>query len=279
MPGRWVGKAIARLGFARVFDNPSGEIRRADLAFGNLECPLSDAPFTVDKRIRLRAEPARARDLAGAGFDVLSVANNHALDAGSRGLFDTLSVLRRSRIEAVGTGRLLVVSRKGIRLGFLGYCDFPGEPGIAYSVDLERVAQEIREARSRVDVLVVAWHWGRELSPIEDERQHSLASVAAKAGADLILGQHPHVWQPVAWLPAAGGRRCLVAYSLGNYLFDSRTPEEKRRATLHVRITSAGVWSYKIQNGLEIKRMGVASGSRQLPFVLSQARLVTHARA
>lgn len=246
MPGRWVEKAINRLGFDRVFDDPHGEIRRADLAFGNLECPLSSAPFVVDKPIRLRAQAARAEDLSRAGFDVLSVANNHALDAGVRGLADTLSAVHRAGMKAVGTGDLTLIACKGIRIGLLAYCDFPGASGIAYSTDLKSVEKDIRAARPRADVLVVAWHWGRELWPSEDERQRSLAALAANAGADLILGQHPHVWQPVRWLPSQNGRRCLVAYSLGNYLFDSRTPAEKHRATLHVHITAKGVGGYEI---------------------------------
>ncbi len=304
MLGRYVGRRIVRKGIGSIFADSAAELSKADIAFGNLECVLSKRPFVVSKRILLRADPSSAAGLARAGFDVLSVANNHSLDAGSAGLDDTLGVLGKVGILGVGAGSVPIggepgiapgvsyppyppvaeaqegfrwagpppplfpfrkgepspdgsglltsaplgfpegpiVERGGVRIAFLAYCDFPGASGIAYT-DEGRLPEDIASARKVADVVIVSWHWGNELSTTVSKRQRHLARLAARAGADVILGHHPHVLQAIEWLPGRE-RRCLVAYSLGNFVFDAGTAAEKQTGILHVALSKEGARSY-----------------------------------
>lgn len=249
MPGRFVGKRIDRDGFSRVFGQAAAEeISRADIAFGNLECPLTNLPFAGSKSIQLRAKPTVALNLAKAGFDVLSIANNHALDAGLAGLRDTLSALEACGIRPVGhASSPTVMQKSGVRVAFLAYCDFPndsGGAGIRYT-DESALAANIASVRKRADVVVVSWHWGFEGSPLVSHRQKALARKAVDAGADVVLGHHPHVLQPIEWAKGPGGRPALIAYSLGNFVFDARKPNERETLILHVRVGKAGVRAYR----------------------------------
>jgi len=238
MLGRYVGRRIAHEGVDSVFGSCSKELRGADLALGNLECVLSRRSPTENKQIRLVADPLLATSLASAGFDGMSVANNHALDCGSLGLADTMAALHSARIRAID-GRIQVVAVKGIRIALLAFSDFDEGTGLG-------IVGKIRQVRTRADVIVIMWHWGNELSPVVSKRQKTLAKEAAKAGADVILGAHPHVLQPIEWLPTRSQRRCLVAYSLGNFIFDARPGAERRTGILHVTLDKTGAKSYRL---------------------------------
>ncbi|MCW5942405.1 MAG: CapA family protein [Fimbriimonadaceae bacterium] len=245
MLGRYVARRIAREGAHALFDAARPALD-ADLTFGNLECVLGDAPFARPKRFLLRGDPASASALAKAGFDVLSVANNHAVDAGEPGLRQTLRALEDDGVNPVGhRAEPTVVVRKGLRVAFLAITDFPVDPpGLVRQTDESTLAGDIADARRRADVVVVSWHWGTEGSHLPSDRQRRLARLAADAGADLVLGHHPHVLQPIEWLPAKDGRRCLVAYSLGNFVFDATRPAERQTLVLRATLAKNGVQSY-----------------------------------
>lgn len=246
MLGRYVGRRIAQEGSTAAFAAVAPELRKADITIGNLECVLSDKPFTESKRVRLRGNPSLAPTLADAGFDVLSVANNHALDAGTAGLTDTLAALASAHIAAVGVRpEPVIVERQGLKVAFLAYCDFPGNPGISFT-DESRLSEQIAAAHKGADIVVVSWHWGNELSMKVSLRQEHLAKLAANAGADLVLGHHPHVLQSIAWVNGKDGHRSLVAYSLGNFVFDGRTDSERTSEILHVEIDKSGVKGYRV---------------------------------
>ena len=257
MLGRYVGRRIEREGPASVFAKvPS--IKDADLAFGNLECVLSRRPFAVSKRVLLRGVPASTQALQSSGFAVMSVANNHALDAGLAGRKDTEDALARIGIRAVGGSDFATtVTVKGLRIALIAHSDFPNMAGDAV------VADEIRALRATHDVVILSWHWGEELSKQVSPRQRQLATQAAEAGADLVIGHHPHVQQPIEWIEK-GGRRCLVAYSLGNFVFDARTASERESKILHVLLSTDGVKEYleesvQIRNGFPVSDYNRAS--------------------
>lgn len=261
MLGRWVGKRIAKVGTDQFFSGFSKELNQADMTFANLECALTKTTKSANKKIVLRADPALAPALSRAGFSVLSLANNHALDFGESGLDETVSALKAANLVPIGReSDPMLWELKGVTVAFLAYCDFPrdsGGKGIRYT-DEETLAADISLAKQQgTDVVVVAWHWGTEGSAKPNARQRHLARLAASAGADLILGSHPHVLQPVEWIPRNDGRRCLVAYSLGNFIFDAVKEPERRTAILKVRLGKGGVQgytlsSYRIQNGAPI---------------------------
>lgn len=242
MLGRYVGRRIERDGPDKVFAGVAASLKTADLAFGNLECVLSERPFVGNKRFELRGHARSVEALKSAGFDALSIANNHALDCGLDGRSDTERALFSARITPVGGSNYsAILEAKGIRIGFLAFSDFP--PPAMDGV----LGDQIRAVHSQCDVLVVSWHWGLELSQEVSPRQRALAEMAARAGADAVIGHHPHVLQPIEWLEL-GRRRCLVAYSLGNFVFDAKPGPERTSIVLHLALGEDGVQAYRLEN-------------------------------
>jgi poly-gamma-glutamate synthesis protein (capsule biosynthesis protein) len=166
--------------------------------------------------------------LGRLGLDVLSLANNHSQDAGDAGLRETTAALHMAGIAAVGPGpEPWRGSVRGIRIVFLAFDDTQAD------LDSGAAAGAVASERGRADLVLVSLHWGHELEPAPDERERHIALAMAAAGADLIVGHGPHVLQPVEWVWGAGrGRPTLVAFSLGNALFDSPAPPAARRSAI-----------------------------------------------
>ncbi|MGQ9518264.1 MAG: CapA family protein, partial [Anaerolineae bacterium] len=239
MVGRHVGEIIAQQGTRYPFADIAVVLHSADLAFGNIESPLTTAP-RVAGGYDLRADPAAAEAVALAGFDLLSVANNHATDNGRPGLLETMRVLADWGMAAVGCGENLESARgpwrteiNGLRLAFFAYeglrATFQASPTAAGCMWLEpaKAAQAISEARPESDLVVVSVHWGEEYHSLPNARQREIAQQLADAGADIIIGHHPHVVQPIEWVQGRGRPHpTLVAYSLGNFLFDQWFSDE-----------------------------------------------------
>jgi poly-gamma-glutamate synthesis protein (capsule biosynthesis protein) len=203
----------------------------ADLAFGNLETPVAPVSGRPGVPFQFNAPEALPAALRASGFTVLATANNHAFDQGPRGVRETLERLRAERLVAIGSGvdqaqaeTLQILERQGFRVAFLGFTDIfnidlnhrATEPWVR-PLDLEPAVQAVQAARGQADLVVVSIHWGNEYQHLPTKRQQDLARALVAAGCDVILGHHPHVLQPVEWLEA-GGRRALVAYSLGNFI-------------------------------------------------------------
>ena len=214
---------MARYPFLRI----APVLRDADIAFANLETPLSDA---ARNRGAFRTPTAFADGLRWAGIDIVSTANNHALDADGQGLADTKQALWRAGIGAVGTGanledarRPFIIEKNGIRLAFLAYtwsvnggragfalADYPG----AVPLDPDIIKEDIERVRDDVDYVAVSFHWAIENS----QETHPAARVFARdildAGADVVIGHHPHVPRGVE---VYDGK--VIFYSLGNFVF------------------------------------------------------------
>lgn len=205
-------------------------LRQADVRIGNLECPVAASGTPLPNKIySFRADPATLRVLQGR-FDALSVANNHAGDQGSAAFVETLERVRAAGIAPFGGGRdlreahrPLWIERAGLRIALLAYDEFkprsfragPSTPGVAWSDDLQVVA-DIRAARQAgADVVIPFMHWGWEREPEAGERQRRLARRMIEAGADAVVGGHPHVTQGA---DLVAGRP--VVWSLGNFVFD-----------------------------------------------------------
>ena len=213
------------------YDAPLGELSEQlaafDITTGNLECPVGRIGSPMDKKYVFRADPAIIPQLAESGFDVLCVANNHAFDYGLPCFLGGLDLLRFGGIEPVGGGRNLAhaltpvyLERGGKIFGFLAFNDtgtnFIGSsnPACAPAYD-EWVFEAAESAAENCDVLIVHLHWGREYLPYPTERQTTLGRALIDRGADVVLGHHPHRWEGIEFY--AGG---LIAYSLGNFVFD-----------------------------------------------------------
>jgi poly-gamma-glutamate synthesis protein (capsule biosynthesis protein) len=216
-------------------------VLQGGLVLGNLESALTNAPIARSGPYRFRAEPEAAAWLARAGFRAMSMANNHALDAGPTGYEDTRRALASSGIVALGAAELREGQASVALLAFNDVGD-PEDGDLATDprprLDDHALAA-IAEARARSDRVVVLVHWGKERAREPTARQRERAERMIAAGADLIAGAHPHVLQPLEIL-TAGGRSGLVAYSLGNFVFDAADDASARSAILRVRLGDHG---------------------------------------
>jgi poly-gamma-glutamate synthesis protein (capsule biosynthesis protein) len=193
-------------------------LAEADWAFANLESPLTTAP-QVSSGYDLRALPAAVDALRTAGFDVVSLANNHALDAGKAGLAETIATLDAAGITGVVT-QTTDNLRQAVRYHLLAFDDS------TVPLDVEIAARSVAVA-AEADLVIVSVHWGGEYQAAPSPRQQLVAQALARAGADLIIGHGPHVLQRVEWIG-----KTLVAYSLGNLLFDQPYPLDCRQGVI-----------------------------------------------
>ena len=253
MLGRYVGLSIPAIDRDAPFKAIAPYLSAADLAIGNLESPLVPTgviplPRVLPNQLNLTGDERMAPSLARAGFDLLSVANNHVFDSRAAGLYYTTRALKRSGIVPFGLdsgrGQAPVVKEvNGLRIAFLGYTNVMNIPGLrgvsivshVSQQSMTRMASEIRAARAQADAVVVMMHWGTEFAVQPDTAQRTLGRAAAEAGADLIVGAHPHVAQGMDLLEV-NGRQVPIVYSLGNALFDQEVPTERRQG-LSISVT------------------------------------------
>ena len=217
----------------------SGRLRRADLTVGNLESTLSLRGSPTQGGDSFGATTALLAPLQRAGFDALSLANNHTGDYGRLALLDTVAALRRSPIQPFGAGRAgtavrpAVVERGGVRFAFLGFnaigetpraegstpgalsVRMPPRTGPLVQSDLDTVLSAVRRASRSADVVVVLPHWGTQYTHSPEPVQRRVGRSLVRAGADLVVGGHPHWVQGVDVV-----RGVPVLHSLGNFVFD-----------------------------------------------------------
>ncbi|GAA1568824.1 hypothetical protein GCM10009789_22810 [Kribbella sancticallisti] len=253
MLGRRVATAAARAG------DPSAPLRAigprlaaADLTIANLESTLSRAGEPQQGGDSFAAPPAVMTGLREAGVDVLSLANNHTGDFQTEALLDTVQRVRAGGIQPVGAGRNVseaikpvIVSRNGIRFGFLAFnaigetpratstapgafsVRMPPRTGPLNQSDLAALTSAVGALRTAVDVVVVLPHWGQQYTHNPVAAQRTVADALAEAGADLVIGGHPHWVQSVQFLPNK-----LIAHSLGNLVFDMDFSQQTQEGVL-----------------------------------------------
>jgi len=271
MLARSVGEQVLDKGPGIVFAGVQSVLDSADVLVGNLECTLTSNSNPLPKRYTFAAPPEAARALSLAGFDVLSLANNHSMDFGSPGLFDTFANLGQFGIAGVGAGANdadahapVILERNGLRLAFLAYLDVPKEydgfdnqasiatttqPGVSWGT-LDVIRTDVAAARLQSDLVIVMLHSGIEIMDKPTANQQAEALAAIDAGAALVIGSHSHSLQPIEWYH--GG---LIVYSLGNFVFDEYLGVLNATIILRVVLTPNGVESYEwvpvlIENGL-----------------------------
>ena len=208
-------------------------LRSADVFIGNVETALTDSnELLVEKKYRFKNPPHKvAAALARAGMDVANLANNHSLDYGYSGLDDTLAALSQQRIATVGAGsnseqarRAVLTSVGDTSIGFLAYSNtYPREfwatknrPGTAFG-HASHVRADVAALKTQgVDIVLVSFHWGREGTTKLRSYQPLLARAAIDAGADVVVGHHPHILQAIERY-----KHGVIFYSLGNFTFGS----------------------------------------------------------
>lgn len=226
-----VKRSAETFGFDHLWAEVSPLLKAADVAFGNLETPVAPKGGRPGVPFVFNAPAELPGALVAAGWTVVSTANNHAFDQGPKGIQETLERLEAAGLGHAGSGATRAeaeaprfLERNGLRIALLAFTDIfnvdlNGKPEAPWvrPLDLEEALPAVRAARAQADAVVVSVHWGNEYQHQPSPRQREAARRLVGAGADVILGHHPHVLQPVAWVDAEE-RRGLVAYSLGNFI-------------------------------------------------------------
>ena len=263
MLGRTIGQHILDRGASWPFARVADTVSLANLFVVNLECAITNRGTREDKHFTFRGPaPAAADALVAGSVDFASQANNHSLDFGVVGMHDTNRLLNQRFIGHAGTGENSGEARApwrttvyGLRIAILAYVRPMAEsssdfntldweatvtsPGVAIARPAQ-VAADVSAARSVADVVIVYFHFGQEKATSPGPGQKTLAQAAIGAGASLVLGAHPHVLQGYA-----AGNHTLIAYSLGNFVFDGFTGIANDSVILDVTLSATGVDSFR----------------------------------
>ncbi|MDZ7288717.1 MAG: CapA family protein [candidate division KSB1 bacterium] len=262
MLGSWVTRHLDQEGSTYPFESTRHILQAAHIATANLEAPFTDRGTAVaDKEYTFRVPPRHAIGLKESGFDVLHLANNHFLDFGPEGLFDTIAILDSLELAHVGAGENIaaafapvILEREApdgqtLRFGFLGFSmTHPEEfyatkttPGTAFPY-WNRYLAALDSLAPKVEVMVVSFHWGAEKMVVPKPYQIEMAHVAIEHGADIVLGHHPHVLQGIElYRPRALARPGLIAYSLGNFAFGSYSRSSRFSMILKCIVDAEGL--------------------------------------
>ena len=226
MLGRGVAQALDG-DWEAAFAEAQPWLAEADVVFANLESPLTTAPQVSDG-YDLRAPPEAVAALCAAGFDVVSLANNHALDAGRAGLRETVDTLHAAEIGTLVDWSPIYQFTNLPMYHFLALDDS------VVPIDLEAASRAVTAAAEQAAAVIVSIHWGGEYQAAPGPRQQAVARALSDAGAGIIVGHGPHVLQRIEWVGET-----LVAYSLGNFIFDQPYPADCRQGAI-LRLTLRG---------------------------------------
>lgn len=236
---RGVRTMIKREGLNYPFKFVKDTIRNYDLAFCNLECPVCATGYPLNKKYCFRGDTSFINSVVDAGFDIISIANNHTLDWGREGFMETMNLLKKKGLYPIGGGKNQTTARKptiitlnGLKFAFFGFVDMlpdaivylKDKPGPAYASTKE-IIKEIRKVRNKVDFIIVSIHWGIEFNRYPTMRQIEKAHKMIDAGADLIIGHHPHVLQSIEVY-----KKRPIIYSMGNFVFDQHKLYQRQSA-------------------------------------------------
>lgn len=236
LPAARVLDYMKQYGFDYPFRETSSLLSAADITAGNLETSITERGTPeLNKQYVYRGPKEGLTPIKEAGFDFLSLANNHTMDYGWEGLSDTMDALDEADIGHAGSGNDDIeaytpayVEGNGKKVAFVSLTQVVpkiewkadrNHPGLAEAYSFERAVASVKEARGNADVVVVMVHWGTERTDLPNKQQKSLAYALVDAGADLVVGSHPHVLQG---FESYKGK--WIAYSLGNFVFPGMSP-------------------------------------------------------
>lgn len=225
-------------------------VENADYAVVNLECPLGGRNYSGYPCFC--APDEYARELSRTGFDMFLLANNHILDRRDSGLLRTIDALDTMGYAHTGAYRHSthraermphIVDIKGFKVAFLNYTygtngfTVKGDAIVNYT-DRQQMADDVTEARKAgAEIVTACVHWGEEYRLLPTAWQKSLADYLVDLGVDLVIGGHPHVIQPMEMRQRQDGSRCLVVYSLGNFISNMKTTDTRGGAMVKVKLT------------------------------------------
>ena len=218
MLGRTVQEQmLKKQDWAWPFAQTADRLKAADLTVGNLEAALIPGCYQKENRFILCAKPEARAGLVSAGFDVLSLANNHTLNWGQTGYDESVRLLKEVGIETIDKERIAIKEICGVGVGILGLDD------VSAPLRLDEVRVQVASVAAQVQVPVVLIHWGSEYQAEPGVRQKELGHMLVDMGVKVVVGVHPHWTQPVE--EYNGG---LIFYSLGNFVFDQMWSEATR---------------------------------------------------
>jgi poly-gamma-glutamate synthesis protein (capsule biosynthesis protein) len=229
IPARSVNSKLVMLNnFNFPYEKTVKLLRSSDITFINLETPLiSDCKPTLEGMI-FCGNQLNVGGLLYANVKVASIANNHSGNYGLNGVNSTIKLLTQNNILVTGnSSQSAIVNVRGKKFGFLGYNDIGGrQDGVAFA-DLSQIVKDIQDLKKTVDFVVVTFHWGTEYTPVPNSSQIVLAHKAIDAGADLIIGNHPHWVQGVEEYKGK-----FITYAHGNFVFDQMWSKETREGVV-----------------------------------------------
>lgn len=207
------------------FERTADFLRQADITLINLETPLiPDCPPMRDRMV-FCGDPQTVEGLQWSGVDVASVANNHALNQGTNGVEQTVQLLQSKGIQVTGLPQQPTLIKHGeTTFAFLGYTDVGPTNGKIAAAEPATIQADIRQAKQIADVVIPFFHWGEEYTYQPTLRQQELAHAAIDAGADMVIGNHPHWYQKVETYQGK-----IIMYSHGNFVFDQMWSTETRQ--------------------------------------------------
>jgi Bacterial capsule synthesis protein PGA_cap len=293
IPGRHVAEYMAKKGVSWPFKLVAPLVSRADLTIGDLECPLTDRYEVPYAGMEFVAPAETVKGIQMLGLDIAALANNHSTNFGRTALTDTIELLKENRIAYAGGGydydeahHPAYLEVGGTTFAYLNYNSIKGsldasatEPGVAWinlqpwypdsEQDFVTVESDIREASKQADVVIVGFHWSKEYVYEPNSSMVALARRACDAGADMVIGQHPHSVQSLEYYDGK-----FIAYSLGNFIFDQRFSEQVRQGFFlncgftEGILTSLEMVPYRINNACQTVPYEGSDGQPLLDKVL-----------
>lgn len=228
IPARSVNnKMVLKNDFRYAYHHTASLLQKADILFINLETPfIPDCPPTVEGMIFCGSDK-NIEGLVYAGVDIVGIANNHAGNHGYDAILKTISLIKENGISVTGNNEAVIKEVKGIRFGFLAYNDIGApEEGLSWA-DLPAIQREVAQLKQQVDFVIVQYHWGTEYKHDPDRRQIDLAHASIDAGADLIIGNHPHWVQGTEMY-----KDKFITFAHGNFIFDQMWSQETREGVI-----------------------------------------------
>ncbi|ADP34085.1 capsular biosynthesis protein [Bacillus atrophaeus] len=258
MMGRYVEKVTEQKGTKSLFQYVEPIFKASDYVAGNFENPVTyKKNYTeADKNIHLQANKDSVKVLKDMNFTVLTGANNHAMDYGVQGMKDTLEEFSKQNLDLVGAGsnlkeaenRISYQEVNGVKIATLGFTDVYGKnftarkntPGVL-PADPEIFIPMISKAKKNADIVVVQAHWGQEYDNDPNDRQRELGRAMSDAGADIIIGHHPHVLEPIEVYNGT-----VIFYSLGNFVFDQGWTRTRDSALVQYHLKKNGTGHFEV---------------------------------
>ncbi len=239
MLGRGVNEVIPLRGYAYPWGNLLPILKKPDLTIVNLENTFTTNTSPIPKVFNFRAYPDRIKSLKLAGIDVVNIANNHILDFGQEGLYDTLDALDKAGIKYVGAGvnaenasRAIIINKRNFRIGIIGYTDNepswqagPIKPGINYIRigDIKKIQNDVNAIRQQVDLVIVSIHWGPNMRKQPSNEFITFAHQMIDSGVDIIHGHSAHIFQGIEIY-----KNKLIMYDTGELVDDYQVDSQLR---------------------------------------------------